>query len=657
MIRYRVDKTWLLCFLTVTICNVGCICHSKARHQGTLGPYPEGIKSWTLDDKIGQQQAAKQLVGDIQKAVDCKEKVFRILPGNYRFTKGSEIEKILIRDVDGMHIQAEGVTFWFGLDSTLRLQNCKNVTLSGLTIDYDPLPFTQGTIVALDKEKATLDVRLDEGYEMPEHIGLPKTAMPGDGGYHIRYFDPTGEHLIKIPWEAADSAEPLTEGVYRFYLSNNRLKMAADNDNMVTPGFRVSLNQHGILPVDLYHCGGVTLKEVTIYASPAIAVYERFGPGGNIYRKVRWVRRPGTNRMMVSTRDLFHSYGMKKGPLIENCELSYCGDDMIAIHSFFSLVAEQQSPTCLLMVTPFECDISEGTSLSFLDMITSEPLGSAKVIRLKMLPYRKADLPEELYQKLKKSGFTTRTFVEETTVILVELDREIKMREFSCAQSYDRCGCGAVIRNNLIYEGTVRGIFPRSRDVLIENNRIERLGGAGIILMPETFWLEGVFSENIKIAGNTLVDCGGASFGPGWVEPFLGAICVGSAFGKSHYPPTFYPYQNHHSITIENNRIIGSAAQGIFLSNIRDSIVRNNLIEKPFSKPYGLENLNFANLSGNTIPEEWKNSPDLQQPFYGIYLISADKILLENNTVTRGPSYLRGDIGKGPWTSLITVNP
>ncbi len=45
-----------------------------------------------------------------------------------------------------------------GVSSSV-LERCADVTLRQLAIDYDPLPFTQGTIVALDPGRGTLDLR------------------------------------------------------------------------------------------------------------------------------------------------------------------------------------------------------------------------------------------------------------------------------------------------------------------------------------------------------------------------------------------------------------------------------------------------------------------------------------------------------------------
>ena len=46
----------------------------------------------------------------------------------------------------------------------LRMRNSSNIIVKGLTIDYDPLPFTQGTIVAIDLQKGTFDLDLDKDF-------------------------------------------------------------------------------------------------------------------------------------------------------------------------------------------------------------------------------------------------------------------------------------------------------------------------------------------------------------------------------------------------------------------------------------------------------------------------------------------------------------
>ncbi len=48
--------------------------------------------------------------------------------------------------------------------STLTISTCSRVTVRDLTIDYDPLPFTQGTIAGFDKAALQITVKVDAGY-------------------------------------------------------------------------------------------------------------------------------------------------------------------------------------------------------------------------------------------------------------------------------------------------------------------------------------------------------------------------------------------------------------------------------------------------------------------------------------------------------------
>ena len=48
--------------------------------------------------------------------------------------------------------------------SVFEIRDCRNVVISNLAIDYEPLPFTQGTVTAIDATGKTLDVKADAGY-------------------------------------------------------------------------------------------------------------------------------------------------------------------------------------------------------------------------------------------------------------------------------------------------------------------------------------------------------------------------------------------------------------------------------------------------------------------------------------------------------------
>ena len=64
----------------------------------------------------------------------------------------------MVLDMYGTTLLATNLTL------AINFRNCSNVTLLGLVVDYDPLPFTQGRVVAVGSRNESVDVQIDPGY-------------------------------------------------------------------------------------------------------------------------------------------------------------------------------------------------------------------------------------------------------------------------------------------------------------------------------------------------------------------------------------------------------------------------------------------------------------------------------------------------------------
>ncbi len=627
--------------------SVVCSVWAQEQPAGSGGkPYPDDIAGWTEQDKAAQRRAAAALSADITAAIERKDKTFRIAPGHYRFAKGSPAESLCIAGADGFQIDAAGATFWFDVHSTLRLEDCSQVAVSGLTIDYDPLPFSQATVKAINHKTGHIDALFDSCYPqvLTKYDSLPQN---GDGGLSIRFFDPAGENLIKLPWEAVRDFEQLEGSLYRIVPMNNRLLNAADHRDIVMPGCKMTVMQHGKVTVYLNRCREITLSDMTIYASPGFIFYEQNGDGPNRYQNIRLTRRPQTDRLMVSTLDQFHSYLMKHGPVIENCEFSYAGDDFVAVHGFFAHVVRTQEDGRMTLVTTFENDLSKGSVLDFYDLQNGQFLGRAAITELELLDKKEAvRLAAEVDQRRKERGVTGRNFVGETDAVNVTLDHHIAFTGDVVAQCPDRRGAGTVVRKNTFRHGTARGIYVRSNDTIVEKNTLFEVAMSAIAAGPDCYWYESGFADGLVISDNTIINCGKASFMQGLIEPFIGAIHISSIMGQ-YYPVRFYEHKQNTGIVIRNNRIINPAACGIFLANAKQSVIESNVIESPFAKRNGLSSFDQIQASGQPLKE---------RPFYAIYLIAADDITIRQNSVRYPPEHLLGDIGCGLWTTNIRTD-
>src|SRR5262249_6293728 len=118
-----------------------------------------------------------------------------------------------------MVIEAEpGATFVMKHQGPgLYIENCRNVQIKNLALDCDPLPFTQGTITAVNHDDATFDLKVQEGYRDPATPTFTRAGVlrglvrePGSGLIDLTCGDPRIKRVERIG-----------ENLYRLRPANN----------------------------------------------------------------------------------------------------------------------------------------------------------------------------------------------------------------------------------------------------------------------------------------------------------------------------------------------------------------------------------------------------------------------------------------------------
>ncbi|MDR3709317.1 MAG: right-handed parallel beta-helix repeat-containing protein [Capsulimonadaceae bacterium] len=597
----------------------------------------------------------------LQARYENGERTFRIPASVYTFPVGADRDFVL-NNWAGASIDADGVTFLCNAGG-VKLNHCSAVTIKGLIIDNDPAPLMQGVVKAIDPVKRTLDLTLDPAYQMPPAGGIPR-----DKGRLIQFYPPDGKDPVRQEGEVSWRYESLGGNDYRIELRNNRMFRVGDKPDIIAPGYRVVVTvATGSSGFTLTDCRQTTLARVHVYASSGFAISELGGEGGNVYRDCVVGRKPGTDRLLAGNRDAFHSYRMRKGPTIENCDFSYTGDDMIAIHGFFDVVESQPEPTKLVMAAPFGHDFEVGTTLRFYDFQTTQPQGEA-VIR-SMIKLEGADVAARIQQvpiAMHDKHFAARGFPADSAELFeVTFDRPVQTTPLSIASSGDYCGNGAIIRGNHLHDNNSRGVIVKANDVLIEGNTMDRLACSAVAIFPESFWLEGSFANRMRITKNTITDCGEISYNDRYMEPALGAIQVSDLFGKHLFnPPTFNGYALNSQITIESNRIVRPAVFAIFLANVNGAVIANNIIEQPHRRRAWIDHFDLSGtIKDASGPSTFTGDQMsvLQHPLFASLLFGSTNIAISGNKVSCDLPGYRGDWGLGPWTSNIetstTANP
>lgn len=535
--------------------------------------FPAEVSAWDEDEKERRAAAGREVLEQIRRAGRDGSGTVRIPPGDYRFPGR---EGMLLENLRDISLEAEGATFWFSPEVTagVHFRNCRNVRLSGLALDMEELPFLQGILLEVGEER--LVIRLEEYFRRRFH------EQRDQDHFRLMFLDVAGEcetdnldFIVpreKLSLDAAGNLlVPVSEPVARHWRYQLRVPRPGDR---VVLGMR---HEGGMLLVD--GCEAMCFEAVTVYASPCFAFYEiGHGGGGNTYRGCRLIRRPGTDRLLASAADCFHSMNQRRGPLIEQCEFSWAMDDFVNIHGYFHVVLEQLAEDELLIVTPFGTGLQPGTELTFF----SAPYGKEKFRAAVVSRRESAGSEQEGLRRVRelygwKFGIGLQDFPG-GSLCRVRFDRPLDTEPGDFACDYDNCGSGAVIRRNHFHDCHVRGILLKAADCRIEDNRIERTALNGIILKPEFFWLEGPMPRNIVIQGNTLTDC---AFG----HTALAAILVMCGCCA---PPSdrITPVVNMEGIVVAGNLIRRcNAGAGIAVFNSRAPRVSDNRIEAPFANP------------------------------------------------------------------------
>jgi len=614
------------------------------RADFSVGPNPADLQ-FSDEEKARQRTRGAEIQSALDEAVRSGQSRFAIPPGHYRFPNAGG-NRLLIRGARNLEVDGQGATFWFETGG-VQLEDCENVALRNVIVDADPVPFMQGEVAAIDMAARTVDVEMDPRFQTP-------ATLPAKRFYHLTYFTPDGERVIPMQWDGVTEWQPLGGHRYRAAkFKNDRLFTKPDPEHPVQPGCRVAFSvktdSWGVRVLRSARC---VLEDVKVYSGYSYAFFEKLGEGGHQYRRCLIGRRPGTGRLLANARDGFHSYLMRNGPLIEDCDFSRAMDDLIAVHGFFSMAVDwQPDGRQFTLVTPFEPDVAVGSQLTFFDFLSGRELGHAAVVAATPLePAQVAAQKAKCAEQAKAARLPLRDFTADGAAFSIVLDVAVKPEGLVGAMSWDIVSKNTVIRRNYLHDTLARGMLLKAHGLRVESNRIERIAHSGIAVIPESYFMEGPFARDVRIAGNHVEDCGTLCYNDHFFEPFIGAIQISNWMGKRLFdPPSFFSGTPNAGVLIQGNTIVRPASVGIFLANTDGAEIVGNTIDRPLTRLAGLGRFNLAKgCLGEPQPEAGLLQ-NARQPFYAIFLLACRNVLVAGNSVTNPPPHLVGEVGIGPW--------
>ena len=500
-----------------------------------------------------KERSESELRKILEEAIRSKAGYVRIPPGTYRLKADpSGKAHLFFEDVHDMVIDAHGVELVMtelAKTSLIFFHNCSRITVRGLTVDCDPILFTQGVIDAIHPERKWYDVRIESGYET--NVNAFGNLRP------MNIFDPkTLEWKLGVPDIFIEKVEQAMPDVWRVYpQKHSSWKCPIDvGDPAVIPVF-------GAPGFTCRGCVDMVFEDCTIYQSGSMAFHEHSGGGNTTLRRCRVLKRPGSTRLLSTNADGFHCKNMRKGPTVEDCVFEGMHDDAINIHGMFGRVFGEPDGRDVFIVPHFEENSRPGDRIQFFSSINGASLGVFTVETIKHIRDGKDIERKKLYNS--SSGLLYR----------FTLDRPAPVQVLDGMMCLNACGSGFVIRNNEVRPIRYRGFLIRTHNGLIEGNRITGCANDGITLTTHPF-SEGPYNKNIIIRNNVIRHVGMMPYSK------VGAgIRVLTQVFQGNLTQRANTYE-HENILIEGNKIEDVTGDGIAISHARDVVVRNNRISQ-----------------------------------------------------------------------------
>ena len=484
-------------------------------HPGTVLQFEPGI--YDFRDERAVELMEGILNGKIKG--NPQDSIFRPY---YPYAKGLDFNGL--RNIT---VEAQGAVLLFdGWGEPVSLNNCQNIRIKGLTIDYKTKPHIEGTITAVGPD--WYEAVFDSIYRLTDKMPLCR----------VGYYDTRAHRLL-----------PREDYFPRFERTGAQTLRIYSRLGPEFPGVRVLIPQTfhfrpAVLMLEARNC---TLDDVTIHSQPGMGIVGHRSE--NIMLDgVRIV--PLAGQQMSTNTDATHFTSCKGYIRYRNCQFEGHGDDAVNIHNYYLTIrkpGEGEGYNLVLEGADWHAQVLDYPDAGdTMELVRRTTLQVVKKIAVSTV---KNDIPG-LYTHVT-FGESLPADIENYYVI--DVTRLPRVEITGCSVAGNRA----------------RGFLIKTRNVLIEHNLIRECTGTGIHVGAEGAWHEGPASENVTIRYNRILRCG---TGAGTVNGTCGVAVHVSA-------PDETVQGLHKHILIEGNIIEGEQSEkGISISGAQDVIVRYNEI-------------------------------------------------------------------------------
>ncbi len=466
--------------------------------------FPKGTYHFASDLELSYNDGAFQLIGVHDLEID----------GN-----GSEL--IITRSQMGL-VYAKG---------------CTNIAVRNFTVDYDPLPFTQGTIESVNAGDGSFILKRDEGYPDPAEAPFSSPLFASFGVV----MDPSGNGRLKY----GVSDHFMVEKRETLDGQRNRLELKGGKDiKSLQPGDRFVLNCRAGAMARAFDTTNITLQNITTYAIPGCFVQGAVLSEVNVLG-CRALRKG--NRMIVSGADGIHIQGARVGPWVEDCEFEGLLDDCFIVYNIPNYILEQ--PAADKVKVSLQERIRVGDRLLFFNPRVGKEIKTVTVVAVDKSGVQLSEPVENLMIK-PADGVTLPPPKGNVG--------DHGWKELDHIYNLSTAGDYYVVRNNHFHDGRRYGIFLMASYGVVDNNRVEGLSGTGLSVFNIPGFPGGFRASHLVIRDNQFKDCGNQLYRPP-------VRFVGYKWGW-----TYAAEPIHKNIFFMNNRVSGPRLPLVEMGGVAD---------------------------------------------------------------------------------------
>jgi hypothetical protein len=410
-------------------------------------------------DRTGHRDSTGSIANAISHLVSNGGQTLFLPLGTYRLASAQQAA-ISFSNHANFEIDGGGSTILMGNDALcLAFDRCANVQVRNLTIDWDPLPYTQGTIS--DSGIGWFEVKLDDGFP----------PISANGIMAIESYDRSLRNIarngVQVSGDKVTAVQPL---------SINRVRIRSSHVIPITIGTVIVIRFKGNHDaIRLTQCQSISFSGTTLLSSHSMG-YNISSSSNLTFRQCTIGFQPTGQRLLSTNADGMHITNCGGSLTIDQCMFAGMGDDAINVNAAMWRVRSRLSGSGAMLLN------RSGMPLSQND--TPGPQDKLEVLDPADLHVIKRDFPNGLATVPDNSLVDDLARVPVTTI--------------------NRCH---FLGNHS------RAILGHSH-LQVRNCVFQNTSLAAIMIAPDDHWMEGPTTGDIVIDGNTFAGCHYATHDP-----------------------------------------------------------------------------------------------------------------------------------------------